>query len=428
MIKDTSLQRMEARDAVVSEMKKLPFFSDKRIERVANCSSIEIKQRWKDGRIRTLYANHCHDRICPLCQKRYHQHAAAWLRDVDKVERKKAEELIGKPITDKAWYARYKFMTISPFVSSHDLTDMKDKLRWLCHEVSLINRYYFSKCTGVKPIGYFRSFEITYDKDKGFHPHIHCIYLYPERAPYVDQVEVERAVFKALSKTSFLGTLENGELQTTVSLKITDCYKKDVHGAEFELTKYMTKLEDYDDLEKYCRLSMHWHGTPQFRASGCFSGMKNKERYSSIVQNLHFASTNSPENDDFEVVAFYGRGVDRKAFICRPDLGVAAARFFRLQDLKKYQRAVLSAEDEQRRNASKQYRFYKPYAFWFDSGGLHVKELPLWTDLDENEYLRACRLNIVYKPDLLSKRFRVLPRKVADKLGYEQVSLMELVS
>lgn len=424
MIKDTSLQRMEARDSVVSEMKKLPFFSDKRIERVANCSSIEIKQRWKDGRIRTLYANHCHDRICPLCQKRYHQHAAAWLRDVDKAERKKAEELIGKSITDKAWYARYKFMTISPFVSSHDLSDMKEKLRWLCSEVSTrLNNYYFVKRVGVKPLGYFRSFEITYDKDKGFHPHIHCIYLYPERAPYVDQVEVERAVFKALLKTPFLGTLENGEPQTTVSLKITDCYKEDVHAAEFELTKYITKLEAFDDLEKYCRLSMHWHGIPQFRASGCFAGMKNKERYSSIVQNLHFASTNSQENFDFEVVAFYGKGKSRLAYQLRPDLGVQAAMFLRRQDLRKYnKRFTLSAEDEQR-------RFYGyPYAFWFDSGGLHVKELPPWTEYDENEYIRACRLNIFYKSDLgTSKKFRVSPKLISDKIGFEQVCLMELL-
>lgn len=428
MIKDTSFKRMAARDAIVEQMRKMPHFSDKRIDRVANCSSIEVKQRWKDGRIRTLYANHCHDRICPLCQKRRHQHAAAWLREVDRVERAKAEELIGKKITDQAWYQRYKFMTISPFVSSHDLTDLREKLQWLCHEVTDLNRYYFQAKVGVKPIGYFRSFEITYDKEKGFHPHIHCIYLYPERAPYVDEREVERAVFKALSKTSFLGRLSDGSVQSTVSLKITDCYKKDVHAAEFELTKYMTKVEVFDDLEKYCRLSLNWRGIPQFRASGVFKGMDLKDRYSSIVQNLHFTSTKSSDLLDSEVVAFYGSSKNRKAFVLDPIYGFCAAAYMRRQKLKQFQRQGLSVDDEIRRDSwLSSPSDNKIFAFWFDSGGLQVRELPPWNEELERQYINGVRCFSVPGFDH-SRKFRIASKKLTDKLGFEQLCLFRSLS
>lgn len=428
MIRDTSFKRMAARDAIVEQMRKMPHFTDKRIERVANCSSIEVKQRWKDGRIRTLYANHCHDRICPLCQKRRHQHAAAWLREVDRVERAKAEELIGKKITDQAWYQRYKFMTISPFVSSHDLSDLREKLQWLCREVTEINNYYFKNKVGVKPIGYFRSFEITYDPVRGFHPHIHCIYLYSERAPFVDQREVERAVYKALKKSPFIGSLSDGSDQSTVSLKITDCYKKDVHAAEFELTKYMTKVEVFDDLEKYCRLSLNWRGIPQFRASGVFKGMDLKDRYSSIVQNLHFTSTKSQDLLDSEVVAFYGGYKTRKVFQLDPIHGFCAAAYMRRERLKQFQREGLSVDDEIRRAYWYQSRTEcNILAYWFDSGGLHTRELPPWSEDLERAYFKGdCNFSVCGSGS--PGKYRISSKKLSDKLGNEQLCMFRSIS
>lgn len=422
MVVDRSLQRMQLRDLVVEEMEKHDLlFSPRRVDRISRCSEVEVVSKDKAGRLHTLYAQRCHDRACPICQQIKHKKAAMFLAKVDKEERAKVEEAIGKSITDEAWYKRYKFVTLSPFVSSFELRDMADKLSWLSREFTSTLNYYFR--AEVKPIGYFRTFEITYDPIKGYHPHMHAILLYPCRAPYVDQVKVERSLYKALAKTEFLGTLSDGRLQETVSIDIRDCYKKDQQFAEFELTKYIAKVEDFDDLSAYVRLVHSWGRVPQFRASGCFSGMSSSKKLAPIIQNANCMESKPHNVEHSEVVVFYGHSKNRVGYLVRPDIGVQAARFFRRQDLRKFNtNMILSAEDEQRRF------FAYPYAFWFDSGGFHVKELPPWTEQDENDYYRACRLNIAFGSDLgKSKRFRVAPKILSEKLGYEQVCLMELI-
>lgn len=298
------LDNLKRRDKVCDVLRGMPTVNPHRIDRIQDCSSIEIARRTRDGRIHHMYANRCHDRLCPVCQQLRHKKAAAWLRDVDKVKRAELEERAGKRFTDEAWYKHYKFMTFSPFVSSHDLNYVWQCLQWGSKFIANGLAMYFNSATyvDVKPIGVWKSFEVTYDPEKGFHPHFHVIYLYPERAPFVDVGKLRKATIKAMAKE---GLLAPG--QETVSIDLRDCYKKNDCGAEFELTKYITKFDDYlDDPKLYCKLILGLGHLSQFRGSGCFKGWTSKERYEAIVQNAKSVQVDIVSKEDVVFFSFYG--------------------------------------------------------------------------------------------------------------------------
>lgn len=427
MVEDRSFDRMQLRDAVVEEMQNHEFlFSPRTVDAISRCSEVEVVSKTPDGRQHTLYAARCHHRACPICQQIKHRKYAAFLKKVDREQREFAEERIGKSMTDEAWYGHYKFITLSPFVSSFDLMDLADKLSWLSKTFTKNLRYYFNTKVGVAPLGYLRTFEITYDKDKGFHPHMHAILLYPERAPFVDQIEVERSLFKALQDTPYLGTLSDGRPQETVSVDIRDCYKKGGHFGEFELTKYIAKAEDFDDLSLYVRLAAAWGRVPQFRASGCFAGIsQSHKKQDAIIQNANCVEFTTYGS---ECVVFYGSSQNRLAYLVRPEIAHQAASFFARERKAKFDRNYNGNVWNDHRRWAWSNSLYKPLVFWFESDGLHVHRLPEWTGQDEEAYLNECRRSISFSPNLASsKLYRVVSKKLSEKLGFEQVCLMEII-
>lgn len=408
MIPDRSLLRMEQRDRVVEAMERNSvLFSPRLIERMSSCAEIEVFSRSADGRLRTLYAQRCQHRACPICQRYKHHKVASFLSRVDSEQRQIAEEAIGKSITDEAWYKRYKFVTLSPFVSSFNLDDLADKLSWLSQKFTQHLNYYFRG--EVKPLGYFRTFEITYDPEKGFHPHMHAILLYPERSPYVDQIAVERSLYKCLKKSPYLGILSDGRIQETVSVDIRDGFKKeDSYSFEFELSKYITKVEDFEDLDVYVRLIHAWGRVPQFRASGCFSGMdKPKEKKEGIIQNAN--CTNSVLDDldkNSEYIMFRTDSGKRRSYSLSRDSAIQISHLLRLKRLRRFNSLYgISVFDEHRRWAS--LLFGEALVYWFDSGGdLHTKLLPMWTEKEENFFLSALKIGFIRSHKLSKKVYK----------------------
>lgn len=109
-----------------------------------------------------IQANFCKNRICPVCNKRNSVKKWYYIKSI-------AEEL------NKEIEPKWLFLTLTvKNVTADELNSSITKL------MKSINRLFSRKTWNKRVLGFFRSLEITYNKEKNtFHPHYHILIAVP---------------------------------------------------------------------------------------------------------------------------------------------------------------------------------------------------------------------------------------------------------
>lgn len=281
------------------------------------CSDIDLHfKNQSNGRTVHVYSNCCRHRCCPVCQSFKHARYSYWLRECCKKLRREEEEKIGFRMSDADWWGRFKFITISPFVSMD--------LKYVRESITCIRRWFAEISKGKGGISLLRTdsiwntAEVTYDRDTGLcHPHVHYFLYYDGKAPYIDddtKRNIEKRFLRKMRNFTYADgtkinmTLSDGRPQETVSID----YSAVDPDSCFELTKYMVKTDDfvpgglsmdriksdptlwdsaidaptdklYGYIDDYLRLCLALKHVPHFASSGKLRF--RKEDWKTIIQN-----------------------------------------------------------------------------------------------------------------------------------------------
>lgn len=305
-------------------------FSKNRLQYLKDCSSIVtgFYNQKTQRRVQT-FRNACSDRLCPICQRYVHLQKSAFLRYKFFDLRAKIEANLGYSLTDKQFWDRFKFVTISPY-KSMELPYVREALQTLKNTAFTWmhqDRYNgIFHCPYWAAAGAWSTMEVTYDRKTGlYHPHLHILFYWPFPAPMWDRDDLVRMDNYFLKKTlqfqagridkliqdqgKKLDAVALQELQdqrTWLSQAIKGwnaAYKKahpdvsyedfckslgvqntvsiDVQAVKsdpaYELSKYLTKTDDFLPLlgdEKAFKRSEYWDSWSECPSDECVEAME----------------------------------------------------------------------------------------------------------------------------------------------------------
>ena len=196
---------------------------DKKYYRVVDCSTFLEFGVTKASGLKLLNANFCKVRLCPMC---------AWRRSL------KIFGQVSKVMdqVEETYDYRYIFLTLT--VKNCYSEDLKDILDLMTESFSKLSRRKAFK-QAVK--GYFRSLEITYNKeDDTYHPHFHLILAVNKNYFTDDKVYLSQDNWTRLWKESL-------KVDYTPIVDVRRVKSKDKNFSKViaETAKYTVKSEDF---------------------------------------------------------------------------------------------------------------------------------------------------------------------------------------
>lgn len=240
--------------------KLLPYISQSTAERIALCGS------WLsfDEEGRTIDANFCKHRFCPVCnylesRKRYAQNLSA-------------VQAIG---------GRYLFLTVTvKNCEPKNLSKTLDDLNISWHRYS--NHKWFGKTVN----GYFKSLEITYnDNTHTFHPHIHALMSVNEN--YFTENFI--SAYEWRKKWELAANLDY-----SAQVKIKTVPIEEQENAAAEISKYCCKLSSVvkNGGNDFGVLVQALRGRKLINCSGVFRGLEQvkepEENHKIICSNMAY--------------------------------------------------------------------------------------------------------------------------------------------
>lgn len=237
---------------------------------IANCGTwLNFRQYFDENNTRTLHtANFCKSPLCPMC---------AWRKALKLTHQ--VEEAIKK--SDCRYI--YHLVMATDNVKNIDKEAIK---RFKGYATRFIRKYISKE--------YAISLEITYSKEKGFHPHIHAII----GTDYFIKVSAEYIKHMAVMWASFIGS--NKPQNTFFITGITDREK-----ASRELTKYILKYEGIDikkDKEAIKDIALSTASMKKVQASGELK--KNIAQASRNYEQQREDTTKELEKNGYELEIF----------------------------------------------------------------------------------------------------------------------------
>lgn len=292
-------------------------FSPQASSLLETCSDIDLHfKNQANGRTVHVYSNCCRHRCCPVCQSFKHARYSFWLRECCKKIRSEVDQELGRRQSDVEWWGRFKFITISPFVSM-PLEHVSESLSFIRCAFKNISKGK-GGIEALRADSVWNTAEVTYDRDTGlYHPHVHYLLYYNGKAPYIDddtKRDIEKRFLRKMRNFTYADgskinmTLSDGRPQDTVSID----YSAVDPDSSFELTKYMVKTDDfvpgglsmdriksdptlwdsaidaptdklYGYIDDYLRLCLALKHVPHFASSGKLRF--RKEDWKTIIQN-----------------------------------------------------------------------------------------------------------------------------------------------
>lgn len=196
---------------------------DKKYYRVLDCSTFLEFGVTKTSSLKLLQANFCKVRLCPMC---------AWRRSL------KIFGQVSKVMdhVEENYNYRYIFLTLT--VKNCYGEDLKDTLDLMTSSFNKMNqRKAFKKA--IK--GYFRSLEITYNKeDDTYHPHFHLILAVNKNYFTDDKTYLSQAKWTTLWKESL-----KVDYTPVVDVRRVKSKDKNFSKVIAETAKYTVKSEDF---------------------------------------------------------------------------------------------------------------------------------------------------------------------------------------
>ena len=196
---------------------------DKKYYRVIDCSTFLEFGVTKTSSLKLLQANFCKVRLCPMC---------AWRRSL------KIFGQVSKVMdqVEENYNYRYIFLTLT--LKNCYGEDLKDTLDLMTSAFNKMNqRKAFKKA--IK--GYFRSLEITYNKeDDTYHPHFHLILAVNKNYFTDDKTYLSQSKWTTLWKESL-------QVDYTPVVDVRRVKSKDKNFSKViaETAKYTVKSEDF---------------------------------------------------------------------------------------------------------------------------------------------------------------------------------------
>lgn len=163
-----------------------------------------------------INANFCKNRFCPVCNKRYSSQKWAKVKFI-------SERLI------KEIKPTFALLTIT--VKNVNSEQLKNEIS---HVMKSIDRLHKTKLFKENVLGYFRSLEITYNKEKDtYHPHYHYILCLPK-----DYKEHQISTYQWRKTWERSARLD---YTSQVNIKIIN-QENDLNGGIAEVAKYAVKI------------------------------------------------------------------------------------------------------------------------------------------------------------------------------------------
>ena len=196
---------------------------DKKYYRVIDCSTFLEFGVTKTSSLKLLQANFCKVRLCPMC---------AWRRSL------KIFGQVSKVMdqVEENYNYRYIFLTLT--VKNCYSEDLKDTLDLMTESFSKLSRRKVFK-KAIK--GYFRSLEITYNKEEDtYHPHFHLILAVNKNYFTDDKTYLSQAKWTTIWKESL-------QVDYTPVVDVRRVKSKDKNFSKViaETAKYTVKSEDF---------------------------------------------------------------------------------------------------------------------------------------------------------------------------------------
>ena len=196
---------------------------DKKYYRVIDCSTFLEFGVTKSSSLKLLQANFCKVRLCPMC---------AWRRSL------KIFGQVSKVMdqVEENYNYRYIFLTLT--VKNCYSEDLKDTLDLMTESFSKLSRRKVFK-KAIK--GYFRSLEITYNKEEDtYHPHFHLILAVNKNYFTDDKTYLSQAKWTTIWKESL-------QVDYTPVVDVRRVKSKDKNFSKViaETAKYTVKSEDF---------------------------------------------------------------------------------------------------------------------------------------------------------------------------------------
>ncbi len=244
------------------------------------------------------FADFCGSRFCPVCMRNDHKVRAAELRFK-----------INKLPDD------YKlvFWTFNG-VSNVPLDQLRDAIKTYRQCISSVIRGKPGWHLFGDYKGYYLHMEVTRNKETNtYHPHFHVLIAYEKNNPFVDVFKVQAYTKRYMNERGFAGegfcfyelVKRRRCDDTNAEFSVIETSGKVSHDdGSFELTKYLTKSDDFIeyqrvpgsadmvesfDIDSYLKLFAATAGLGCFQTNGCFKWTEeDKEEYRTIIQNANF--------------------------------------------------------------------------------------------------------------------------------------------
>ena len=240
-------------------------------QNIANCGSwLNFRQYFDESHTRTLHtANFCKSPLCPMC---------AW-RKALKLTRQVGEAI---SLSDKKYIYHLVLATDNtPTIDKGIITRFKGSC------VRFIKKYLSSE--------YAMALEITYSREKGYHPHIHAI---------ITSDTFIRVSSEYIKNMGMLWAIHNKSTHRQNTFYITGITDK--VKASRELTKYILKYEGFDidqDRQAVKDIAMATAGLKKIQASGQL--LKDIANVSKEYEAQREKDTKKLEEYGFELLIYH---------------------------------------------------------------------------------------------------------------------------